>query len=185
MLALAGRDDVVEVAPDDDAGADLSSMEPQDMPQSRRAWDQVGNPSDSRSSGRSAGAERRARQRADLLSDSPAAKVQRMLVLAERFRALVALKSDPLRLVDLLRHIISLARETFGTDPSLDWAARTVLRMVPEQKHCVRDLEHVLQRLVHGAPDAWRDLGHAMDALLIQCMLFEAPTGQEATLADS
>jgi hypothetical protein len=107
-----------------------------------------------------------------------------MLVLAERFRALVALKTDPSRLVDLLRHIISMARETFGTDPSLDWAARAVLRMAPEQQHCVRDLERVLQGLVHGAPEAWRDLGHAMDALLIQCMLFETPASQEATLTD-
>jgi hypothetical protein len=154
------------------------------MPQSRRAWDQAANPADSRASGRSAGAERRVLHRADLLADSPTAKVQRMLVLAERFRALVILRSDPVRLVDLLRHIISLARETFGTDPSLDRAARTVMRMAPDQQHCVRDLERVLLGLAHGAPEAWRDLGHAMDALLIQCMLFEASARQEVTLAN-
>ena len=118
---------------------------------------------------------RRPRKRLDLVSDSPAARVQRMLVLVERFRALSVLRSDPVRLVDLLRGIVSLARETFGTGLSRDWTARTVVQMTPEQQRCLRDLERLLQGLAYGSPDAWRGLGHAMDALLIQCLLFEAP----------
>jgi hypothetical protein len=143
------------------------------MPQHRRAGDPPATLSDSGGPALGAVAGRRTRQRVDLLSDSRAAKVQRMLVLAERFRALVSMKSDATRLVDLLRNIITQARNTFGTELSFDWAARTVVQMAPDQQQCLRDLERLLQGLAHGSPDAWRGLDHAMDGLLIQCMLFE------------
>jgi hypothetical protein len=153
------------------------------MPQHRRAGDPPASISDPRQVAPGAPAVRRTRLRVDLLSDSRAAKVQRMLVLAERFRALVSMRSDPARLVDLLRGIIALARDTFGTEVSLDWAARTVVQMAPDQQQCLRDLERLLQGLVHGSPDAWRGLGHAMDGLLIQCLLFDVSADDEPVLS--
>ena len=151
------------------------------MPQIRSAGEQGAHAFDSRGE-RQRG--RRTRNRADLLSDSPAAKIQRMLVLAERFRALATLKSDPARLADVLRNIIPLVRETFGSDPSLDWTARMVVQMAPDQQRCLRDLERLLQGLAYGSPDAWRGLGHAMDALLIQCLLFDSPASEEPAAAN-
>ncbi len=128
--------------------------------------------------------DRHSPQRVDLVSDSPAARVQRLLVLAERFRSLVVLRSDSLPLVELLRRIISLARETFGTRLPRDWAARTAVQMEPDQVHCLRDLERLLQGLAHGSPDAWRGLGHAMDALLIQCLLFDTAASKTTELTE-
>lgn len=128
--------------------------------------------------------DRQAPQRVDLVSDSPAARIQRLLVLAGRFRSSVALRSDPARQVDLLRRIISLARETFGTRLPRDWAARTTVQMAPDQLQCLRDLERLLQGLAHGSPDAWRGLGHAMDALLIQCLLFDTAASETTELTD-
>jgi hypothetical protein len=150
------------------------------MSQTRRAAGSAANAADASGAVRRPRLARRARQRADLLSDSPSAKVQRMLVLAERFRALASLRADPARLIDILRSIGLLARETFGTGVSLDWSARTVVHMAPEQQRCVGDLERLMQGLAYGSPEAWSGLGHAMDALLIQCMLFEAPAGDAA-----
>jgi len=150
------------------------------MSQHRRAADLHASPPEPRDAPRPVAAGRRARLRADLVSDSPAARVQRMLVLAERFRSLAVLRSDPGRLVDLLRSIIAVARETFGTGLS----ARTAVQMEPDQVRCLRDLERLLQGLAHGAPDAWRGLGHAMDGLLIQCLLFDASDSETAEFTD-
>ena len=154
------------------------------MPQHRRAGDPAANLSDSRGPGLGEATGRRMRQRADLLSDTRAAKVQRMLVLAERFRSLAALKSDPGRLIELLRNIVTLARDVFGAGLATDRAARTVAQMPPDQQQCLRELERVLQGLAHGTPDAWRGLGHAMDGLLIQCLLFDSPASEEPAAAN-
>ena len=122
----------------------------------------------------------RGRPRADLVSNSPAARIQRMLVLAERFRSLALLRSDPGRLVDVLRNIISLAHQTFDMGASSGRTTPPVVRMAPDQVYCLRELERLLQGLAHGSPVASRNLGHAMDGLLIQCMLLDS-TGSQAT----
>jgi hypothetical protein len=153
----------------------LPSTELLDMSPYRRSGEQAAASAVSPEAAPQPRGGRRARKRLDLISDSPAARVQRMLVLVERFRALSVLRSDPVRLVDLLRGIISIARETFGTELSRDWTARTVVQMAPDQQRCLRDLERLLQGLAYGSPDAWRGLGHAMDALLIQCLLLQTP----------
>ena len=154
------------------------------MPQHRRAAEQAEVSPASPGVSQDADFVRRTRQRVDLVSDSPAARIQRLLVLADRFRSLAVLKSDPVRLVDLLRSIISLARETFATDFARDWDARAVIHVASDQVQCVRDLERLLQGLAHGSPEARRSLAHAMDALLIQCMLFDMPASDEAPIAD-
>jgi hypothetical protein len=126
----------------------------------------------------------RARARLDLTSDSPLARIQCLLVLAERFRSLAVPSADPARLVDLLRNIISLTRNVFGDDFSSDWNVRAVVRLTPDQLRCVRDLERLLQGLAHDSPEARRGLNHAMDALLIQCLLLDASSGGVAALTD-
>jgi hypothetical protein len=132
-----------------------------------------------------AGNRRRVRARLDLTSDSPAARIQRLLVLADRFRSSAVPSSDPIRLADLLRNIISLTRNVFGDDFSSAWNARAVVRLTPDQLRCVRDLERLLQGLAHDSPEARRGLNHAMDALLIQCVLLHASAGEEAALTES
>ena len=150
------------------------------MPQHRRTADPTAKPPDPHGASQFARGGRRPRQRVDITADSPSARVQRILVLADRFRAVAVLKADPVRLVDLLRSIISLSRETFGTEFSRERGVRTAIQMRPDQLRCVRDLERLLQGLAYGSPEAWRGLGHAMDGLLIQCLLFEAPESAAA-----
>ena len=154
------------------------------MPQHRRAADPATKPPDPQGSSQFARGGRRPRQRVDITTDSPSARVQRMLVLADRFRAVAVLKADPVRLVDLLRSIITLARETFGSEFPSDRGVRRSTKMRPDQLRCVRDLELLLQDLAYGSPEAWRGLGHAMDGLLIQCLLFEVPKSAAAELTE-
>lgn len=155
------------------------------MPKHRRAAELAVQAGDAQAVCRDAGNGRRARVRLDLTSDSPEARIQCLLVLADRFRSLAVPSSDPLRLVDLLRNIIALTRHVFGDDFSSNWSARAVVRLTPDQLRCVRDLERLLQGLACDSPEAWRGLNHAMDALLIQCLLLDAASGDAVALAES
>ena len=121
-----------------------------------------------------------ARRRRGSASKVPRVQVRRILVLAERFRALCALKSDPALLADLLRGLIACSRETFGTE-----AAGALEGQRPDQVKCLHDLELLVQGLVRGAPEASRGLAHALDALLIQCVVFEAGASDAARAGTS
>jgi hypothetical protein len=127
---------------------------------------------------------KRTRARVDMTMDSRTAKVQRLLVFADRFRVMSQLRSDPAALADLLRHIIGLCHDVLGVNMARDWNARAGIQMGPDQAQCVRDLERLLQGLSRGVPESLRGLAHAMDALLIQCLLLESPPGDAARSAD-
>jgi hypothetical protein len=101
-------------------------------------------------------------------------QLRRILVLAERFQALCALKSDPARLIDLLRSLIACSREIFEGDAHKHAVGRELCPPTADQTRCLVDLELLMQGLVHGTPQASRGLAHAMDALLIQCVVFES-----------
>jgi hypothetical protein len=104
--------------------------------------------------------------------------VRRILVLAERFKSLCALKSDPLRLVDLLGSVIASSRESFGLAAGHRPGAPHAAELSTDQSRCLKDLEILRHGLMLGAPEASRGLGHAMDALLIQCVLLEDASGR-------
>ena len=154
------------------------------MSQRRRTADEAESAAHAHEAIRDARLGRRARARVDITMDSPAARVQRLLVLADRFRAMSRLRSDPAGLADLLRKIIALTRNVLGVDVVRDWNARAGIQMRPDQAQCVRDLERLLQGLSRGSPEASRGLAHAMDALLIQCFLLESPPRAAARPAD-
>jgi hypothetical protein len=101
------------------------------------------------------------------------ALVRRIIVLAERFKSLCVLKSDPLRLVDLLASVIASSRECFAVAATGRVDAPHGPELASEQARCLKDLEILMHGLMLGAPEASRGLGHAMDALLIQCVLLE------------
>jgi hypothetical protein len=104
----------------------------------------------------------------------PAMQVRRIIVLAERFQELCRLRTDPMRLIDLLRSLIVCTREAFvGGMPGRRGGRRTGLPSADQVK-CVDDLELLMHGLIRGLPGASRGLAHAMDALLIQCVIFEA-----------
>ena len=110
----------------------------------------------------------------------PEMQVRRILVLATRFQSLCALKSDPARLVDLLRSLIACSREAFMAESFVAGDAHRKRRPTPDQVKCVEDLELLLQGLVRGALEASRGLAHAMDALLIQCVVFDSAAREVA-----
>lgn len=117
---------------------------------------------------------RRGRRRMATASRVPEMQLRRILVLAERFQSLCALKSDPARLIDLLRSLIACSREVFVGDARERAAGGELCPPTADQARCLVDLELLVQGLVHGTPQASRGLAHAMDALLIQCVVFEA-----------
>jgi len=125
------------------------------------------------------GATGRAHHRPHFGSKPPALQIRRILVLANRFQAMCALKSDPQRLVDLLRTLLSCCRETFGGETGRRSKGPATGRPSAEQAQCMKDLEVLLQGLIRGYPEASRGLAHAMDGLLIQCVVFDATAGQD------
>lgn len=126
---------------------------------------------------------RSSRRRLVLASDAPAMQVRRILVLVARFQALCALKSDPARLCDLLRRLIACARETFIGEVTMPGAAGRGGRASPEQLQCLDDLELLMHAMIRHVPGASRELSHALDGLVVQCVLFEA--GAVARLGDA
>ena len=122
---------------------------------------------------------RRGRRMANA-SRVPEMQLRRVLVLAERFQALCTLKSDPARLIELLRSLIACSREIFVGDARDRAGGRETYPPTADQMRCLVDLELLMQGLVHGTPQASRGLAHAMDALLIQCVVFEAAVGHPA-----
>ncbi len=123
---------------------------------------------------------RRGRPRLNVASRLPAMQVRRIIVLAERFQELCALRSDPMRLIDLLRSLVACSRDAFMGELLTAVDASGKRRPSPDQAKCVEDLELLMQGLIRGAPGASRGLAHAMDALLIQCVLFEAAASDAA-----
>jgi len=123
---------------------------------------------------------RRRRPRMNVASRLPAMQVRRIIVLAERFQELCALRADPMRLVDLLRSLIACSREAFMAESVVAGDAHRKRRPTPDQVKCVEDLELLLQGLVRGALEASRGLAHAMDALLIQCVVFDSAAREVA-----
>jgi len=127
-----------------------------------------------------AGAGRRARPRMNVAARLPAMQVRRIIVLAERFQELCALRSDPMRLIDLLRSLVACSREAFMGESFVAGDAHRKIRPSPDQVKCVEDLELLMQGLIRGAPGASRGLAHAMDALLMECVVFEAVAREAA-----
>ena len=105
--------------------------------------------------------------------------MRRILVLVRRFQALCALRSDPQRLAELLRTVIACCRETFDAGTGRRAPGRAKGGPSEEQARCVKELEVLLQGLKGGSPEASSGLAHAMDALLIQCVVFDAGTTAE------
>jgi hypothetical protein len=101
------------------------------------------------------------------------APVRRIIVHAERFKSVCELKSDPLHLVDLLGSVISNSRECFAVAVAGRSDASRSAGLTSDQARCLKDLEILMHGLMLGAPEASRGLDHAMDALLIQCVLLE------------
>jgi hypothetical protein len=127
---------------------------------------------------------RRARLPMGLAGQIPAMQVRRIIVLAERFQELCRLRTDPVRLVELLRSLIVCTREAFvGGTPGRRGRRGTGFPSV-DQLRCLDDLELLLQGLMRGAPSASRGLAHAMDSLLIQCVIFEAAASDASDKAD-
>lgn len=121
-----------------------------------------------------AGGGRRAGPPMNVATQVPALQVRRIIVLAERFQELSRLRTDPMRLIDLLRNLIVCTREAFvGGMPGRSGGRRTGVPSA-DQARCLDDLELLMNGLMRGLPGASRGLGHAMDALLIQCVIFEA-----------
>ncbi len=149
-------------------------MQPKD-----RARESIARPVEIEHGSKPAGGWHALRRRANA-SKVPGMQVRRILVLAERFRALCALKSDPVLLADLLRGLIACSRETFGTE-----AAGELDEQRAEQIKCLHDLELLVQGLVRGAPESSRGLAHAMDALLIQCVVFQAGASDAPRASES
>ena len=106
-----------------------------------------------------------------------AVRLRRTLVLAERFNSLCALKSDPRQLIDLLGSVIVNARDSFAAVAGARHESLATEAPTNDQARCLQDLESLLRGLSQGAPEASRGLRHAMDALLIQCVLIEEPAG--------
>jgi len=126
----------------------------------------------------------RPRPRMNIAAQIPAMQVRRIIVLAERFQELCRLRTDPLRLIDLLRSLIICSREAFLGGLQGPRGVRRTGRASADQVRCLEDLELLLQGLMRGAPGASRGLGHAMDALLIQCVIFEAEGMMAAAESD-
>lgn len=117
---------------------------------------------------------RRRRTGASLIQESPAARLRRILVLVERFNAMASPGTDPARLIESLRNIIALACEAFEGDPAASVGGRRVKAMSAEQRQCILTLEKLSRGLPLGLPEAWRELDHAMDPLLVECVLLDA-----------
>ncbi len=108
---------------------------------------------------------RRKRVATSLLGDSRKARLFRILILIERFNELVLPSTDPERLKESIRGLIGVALAAFEDGP---------LRMNSEQRQCIRDLELLSQGLARRGPGTWRELNHAMDSLLVQCVQLDA-----------
>jgi hypothetical protein len=117
------------------------------------------------------------------LAQDSGKQVRRILVLANRFNSLCGLKSDPGRLVELLQSVIACCRGSFSAE-ARSWP-EALDRDNPggEQARCLDDLETLMLGLMRGAPEASRGLGHAMDALLIQCVVLDAAASRGAEQA--
>ncbi len=107
-------------------------------------------------------------------------QLRRILVLAERFNALCSLRSDPRRLIDLLGSLIASARGSFAAIAEARSPGQRTATLTNDQARCLKDLEALMRGLMLGAPEASRGLGHAMDALLIQCVLLEEAEARSA-----
>ena len=108
---------------------------------------------------------RRKRVTTNLLGESRNARLYRIMVLIERFKELALPSADPERLIEPLRGLIAVAVQAFEDGPD---------GMNSEQRQCIRDLELFSQGLARRGPSSWRELGHAMDSLLVQCVQLDA-----------
>jgi len=108
---------------------------------------------------------RRKRGSTGLLGDSRKAHLLRILVLIERFNELALPSTDPERLIEPLRGLIAVALQAFEEGPH---------GMNSDQRRCIRDLELFLQGLARRGHSTSRELAHAMDSLLVQCVQLDA-----------
>ena len=113
-------------------------------------------------------------------SSAGGVQLRRILVLAERFKALCSLRSDPRRLIDLLGSLIASARGSFTAIAEARGPGQRTTTLTSDQARCLKDLEALMRGLMLGAPEASRGLAHAMDALLIQCVLLEEAEARNA-----
>ena len=130
-------------------------------------------------------AERPAASPARDSSSAGGVQLRRILVLAERFKALCSLRSDPRRLIDLLGSLIASARGSFIAIAEARNPGQRAATLTGDQARCLKDLEGLMRGLMLGAPEASRGLGHAMDALLIQCVLLEEAEARNAAPSTS
>lgn len=98
------------------------------------------------------------------------------LVLVNRFRVLCALRSDAGTFADVLQLLIATWCDGFKVVDALHSLESGVelARFRHERDACLRDLDVLLFGFRQGAPAAARGVEHALDALVVQCVLCEA-----------
>lgn len=118
------------------------------------------------------------RARNAFLAEAPATRIRRILMLADHFRTVAAPGLDPARQLELLRTLLPLAREMLGDEAArgADWLREA--RLVAERTRCARDLERLMHALAAGRSTSREELCHAMDALIMQCMLVDEGVAQ-------
>lgn len=101
--------------------------------------------------------------------------VHRMLLLARRFHALCELRPDPRDMAETLQRVIATwcdGSRLAGSLCPAEWAG--IACMLDERARCLRDLETLLDALERGEPDLSGGLRHALDGVLVQCVVLDA-----------
>jgi len=101
--------------------------------------------------------------------------LHRTLMLVHRFRALCTLRAEANEIADLLQTLITTWRDAFHVVDQLYPASQDDIAgdISDERAACLHELESLLRGLRLGTPAASRDLNHALDGLLVQCVVFE------------
>ncbi|MGN6525767.1 MAG: hypothetical protein ACTHL8_05215 [Burkholderiaceae bacterium] len=134
----------------------------------------VGNPTEIRRLRRSVGMRRLQPSLMDSTASEAALQLRRVLVLVDEFHSLCAQKPNLPRLAEFLKIVIARARDAFGATSGRGRDGFAAGALTADQARCLSDLELLQQGMLHSSPEASRGLAHAMDALLIQCVLLDA-----------
>jgi len=103
-------------------------------------------------------------------------RVRHAMYCVEEFRVQCALRAQPHRLVEALGAVLDSGRAAFGAAGVL-----RALRSAPthradaiEEEACLHELEQLAVALRTGCAPPRHELAHAMDALIIRCILLDA-----------
>ncbi len=98
------------------------------------------------------------------------------LVLIDRFRLLCVLRSDAGDLADVLQLLIATWCEGFKIFDALHSLESGIepSRFGRDRAECLQELEMLLLGFRQRAPAAVRGVEHALDTLVVQCVLCEA-----------